>query len=124
MRYLLDSHVFLWWVQADTRLTHRSIETLRRSREVYVSVASIWELALKLAKGKLQEERSLLALTEEFRFRLLAVQPEHAEAAASIPAHHCDPFDHMLLAQAKAEGLTLVTHDSALLRYAVPILLV
>ncbi len=124
IRYLLDSHVFLWWVNADSRLPPEAIERVRRSREVYVSVATVWELGLKIAKGKLQESRSLLALTEEFRFKILPIQPEHAEAAARVSPIHRDPFDHMLLAQAKVEGLTLVTHDRILADYGVPVLLV
>ena len=123
-RFLLDSHVFIWWVNADPRLNMRTIESVRRTSDVYVSAATIWELSLKNAKGKLEEKRSLIALAEESGFKLLAVQPEHAEAAATLPYHHRNPFDHMMLAQAKVEGLTLVTHDRILSSYGIAVLLV
>jgi PIN domain nuclease of toxin-antitoxin system len=124
-RLLLDSHVFLWFANANPMLSLDSIEMIRRSRDVYVSAASVWELTVKIAKGKMTESRSLVALAEAFGFILLPVQPLHAEAIRSLgELHHGDPFDHLLLAQAKIEDLTLMTHDMKLARYGVPVILV
>jgi PIN domain nuclease of toxin-antitoxin system len=123
-RFLLDSRVFLWWGTENSPLDQRSIEVIRRSPEVYVSAATIWELSIKKAKGKLLESRSLIALAEEFRFKLLPIQPEHAAAILQLEDHHRAPFGHLLLAQAKVEVLTLVTHDRTLARYGVPVLMV
>ena len=120
---LLDSHIFHWYDTGDSRLRPEIVSYINTHNPVFVSAASIWELTIKRMSGKFQVTGSLLDVAEAHGFQLLAVSAEHAEAIASLPRHHGDPFDHMLLAQAKIEGLTLVTHDEILLRYGVAILL-
>lgn len=123
MRVLLDSHVVVWWaltpgrLRAETRALIASPET-----EVWLSAASIWELGLKIARGK-------LSLGDRFEEKLqadgmeeLAVTIAHARGAAALPPLHADPFDRMLIAQALAEGLVLVTSDREIARYDVPVL--
>ena len=97
---------------------------IRQHELVFVSAASVWELTIKIMSGKLEERRSLLRLTNEFGFTSLPVTSIHAAAIATLPQLHRDPFDRLLLAQAKVEGLTLVTHDRILSDYGVPVLLV
>ena len=120
MRLLLDSHTLLWWFWNSRMLGTLADNAVRSpDNEVLVSAASIWELAIKRTSGKLAAPENLIALCEREGFRLLPIQPTHAESAGSLPMHHRDPFDRMLVAQAQAEGLTIVTADAALRRYGV-----
>lgn len=88
----------------------------------YVSAASIWEIAIKRASGKLRVPDDLLEKVAAARFGELGVSFKHANLAGSLPAHHGDPFDRMLVAQAQSEGLTLVTSDARIAAYDVPVL--
>ena len=120
MRLLLDSHALLWTFWNSPRLGTRARDAIRSpDNEVIVSVASIWELAMKRASGRLEAPSDLVGACEEQRFALLSIEPFHAEQAASLPMHHRDPFDRMLVAQAQMEGLIIVTADAALRRYGV-----
>lgn len=91
---------------------------------VYVSLATAWELAIKVASGKLRSRESFVEAVEANRFRLLPITLDHVDAVATLPspARHRDPFARMLVAQAAHEGLTLVTHDRAIRAYPVPVL--
>ena len=120
---LLDSHVLIWYTDGDARMSDADATMIRKAEYVYVSAATVWELTIKMTLEKLPL-RSVLDLAVEANCTLLPITPEHAQAIASLPRHHGDPFDHLLLAQAKVEGLTLVTHDEILARYGVPVLLV
>jgi PIN domain nuclease of toxin-antitoxin system len=124
MRMLLDTHVVLWSVEAPHRLGPAARADLSdRSHEVLVSVVALWELATKRAIGKLQLD--VVELVDELRSQdidLLPVRPEHALSVADLPLHHRDPFDRMLVAQARHEGLTLVTADRRLEAYSVAVL--
>lgn len=121
-RLLLDTQVFIWWQEESDRLTSRVAARIAASGDVHVSIASAWELAVKRATGKLRLRESFAAALDENRFRLLPVTLEHVERIATMPLHHRDPFDRMLVAQAQHEGMTLVTHDDAIGRYDVPVL--
>jgi PIN domain nuclease of toxin-antitoxin system len=124
MKLLLDSHIFLWYAAPVSPLSDQTFTLIEKADDVFVSAVSIWELSIKAAKGKLPEQRPLSDLARACDFQLLPVMPEHGEAILTLPRHHGDPFDHLLLAQAKVEGLTLVTHDKILSNYEVPVLLV
>ena len=87
--------------------------------DVAVSAASIWELEIKIAAGKLQSDVELLEEIRRVGYRVLPIAAEHGVAAARLPPHHRDPFDRMLIAQAQLEGLTVVTSDPRFERYAV-----
>lgn len=116
-RLLLDTHLLLWAVSAPRKL---SLATRKRldDCEVFVSAASIWEVSIKAALGKLDADPAvLLAEIEPAGFRLLSVTGEHAAAVARLPTIHNDPFDRMLVAQARTEPLILLTNDSVLARY-------
>jgi PIN domain nuclease of toxin-antitoxin system len=116
-RLLLDTHLLLWAVSAPQKL---SLATRKRidACEVFVSAASIWEVSIKAALGKLDADpAALLAEIEPAGFSLLPVTGEHAAAVARLPPIHNDPFDRMLVAQAKTEPLLLLTNDAALAGY-------
>ncbi len=120
MRLLLDSHVLIWWLDDNPRLALQARQAVGDpNNEVFVSVASIWELAIARAKGNTGIPGNLAAACELDRFSLLPIEPFHAEQAAALPRRYGDPFDRMLVAQAQAEGLTIVTQDAAIPRYGV-----
>jgi PIN domain nuclease of toxin-antitoxin system len=118
MRLLLDTHVFLWAVTANRRLKPGTREYLARADAVYVSAASIWEIAIKARLGKIEADATFLAdAIDGSGFRELPVSAHHAAAVAKLPLHHTDPFDRLLLAQAFLEPLRFVTADGALAAY-------
>jgi PIN domain nuclease of toxin-antitoxin system len=122
MKLLLDSHVFLWWQTANPRLDAGLTRVIAEASEVYVSAATAWELGMKVSLGKLTlpepVEDGILAAG----FTELPVRFHHTREAVGLPPHHHDPFDRMLVAQARCEGLTLMTHDAAIARYEVAVL--
>lgn len=123
MRLLLDTHALLWSLGSPDRLPTRVAKALRDpSNSVYVSAASAWEIAIKAALGKLKGDvDEIIGAIAEVGFDELPVTLAHARRVRKLPAHHRDPFDRMLVAQALEEGLALVTHDGALDAYRVPI---
>ena len=119
-RLLLDTHVLLWALESESNLGDDVREALVNPRnDVFVSAVCIWEIAIKRALGKLRAPDHLAATVETAGFSELPVTFVHAEQAGSLPKHHTDPFDRMLVAQAQVEGLTLVTADANIPRYAV-----
>ena len=125
MKFLLDTHCWLWLQTERRRFDQGLLETLADpASERYLSAASAWEIAIKYAVGKLPlPEPPAIYVPERMRlsrFEGLAITPAHALAVAVLPQHHRDPFDRVLVAQAQVEGLTLVTADAILERYDVP----
>jgi PIN domain nuclease of toxin-antitoxin system len=118
---LLDTHVVIWWRSAPERLPDDLKEEMATSPIVLVSVASVWEAAIKTALGRLELPEPLSAGIRRSGFDDLPITSAHAEHAAQLPLHHADPFDRLLIAQAQLEGLELVTHDRVLARYDVPV---
>jgi PIN domain nuclease of toxin-antitoxin system len=110
-RLLLDTHVFLWWQADDRRLRATARTAIRDARIVFVSVASAWEAAVKDGLGKLTLAVGFETGVRQAGFEKLPISFAHAEALVKLPAHHRDPFDRMLIVQAQAESLVLVTHD-------------
>jgi PIN domain nuclease of toxin-antitoxin system len=118
MRLLLDTHVFLWAVTGNRRLKPSAREFLSQADAVYVSAASIWEVAVKARLGKIEADAmSLSSAIESSGFHELPVSARHAAAVAQLPPHHTDPFDRLLLAQAFFEPLRFVTADGTLAAY-------
>ena len=116
-RLLLDTHLLLWAVAGPRKLPAAARKRIDEA-EVYVSVASIWEVSIKSALGKLAADPAeLLAEVEPAGFLLLPVTGEHAAAVAKLPPVHADPFDRILIAQAKTEPLVLLTNDEVVARY-------
>lgn len=118
MRLLDDTHVFLWWCADDRRLGATERGALAdAANEVYLSAASVWEMSIKEALGRLQVPGRVSAAALHLGFEPLPVDFEHAEATSALPPLHRDPFDRMLVAQARVESLTLVTQDPAIRSY-------
>ena len=120
MRLLLDTHVLLWWLANDPALASEGKSAIADPGTiVFVSAASAWEIGIKQALGKLEAPNDLENRVEVNRFEPLPITISHAYSAGTLPRHHDDPFDRMLVAQALAEGLTIVTRDSRLSPYDV-----
>lgn len=124
MRLLLDSHVVLWWLMDDVSLTNETKALIDDEADVYVSAASLWEIAIKQGTGKLVAPDELPERIREAGFVELSVRFDHAVAAGRLPLIHRDPFDRMLVAQARCESLTLATRDLEIRKYDVDVLTV
>ena len=121
---LLDSNIVIWLDRKPGRLPAQTVQQIRSAQHVYVSAVTGWELSIKQSLGELSLARPVSEFVRAERMIELPITIEHGEAVQSLPLHHRDPFDRLLLAQTKVERLVLVTGDKFLLRYGVPILLV
>ena len=127
MRLLLDTHALLWAVGAPERLSERvRVALLTHDHQVRVSIASLWEIAIKVSLRRLELSADWRESIDDGRARMgarwLAVESNHCGWVAQLPWHHRDPFDRMLIAQAMCEDLTLVSRDKLLADYAVRVL--
>jgi PIN domain nuclease of toxin-antitoxin system len=122
VRLLLDTHALLWALAAPARLPRATAAAIRNpSNAVYVSAASVWEVAIKVALGKLKADLDVIVRSvAEVGFEELPITLAHARRVFALPPHHRDPFDRMLVAQALEEGLTVVSRDPSLGAYRVP----
>ena len=121
---LLDTHVLIWWLEKSARLGPRTKKILLSpATRTVVSAASIWEIAIKAGSNRLDLGDHLEAwvprLSSEWGVHLLPITFEHATVTGSLPRHHADPFDRILVAQAQSEGLTILTVDPAIAAYDV-----
>lgn len=124
MRLLLDTHFLLWWLGDDPLLGDRAREAISAPENlIFFSAASIWELRIKEGIGKIELPDDFTDVVLAQAFEPLAVTVRHADALRALPLHHRDPFDRMLVAQARVEGLTILTRDEVIPRYGVPTLL-
>jgi PIN domain nuclease of toxin-antitoxin system len=118
---LLDTHVLLWCLSAPDKLSARTRKRIERADQVvFVSAVSAWEIEIKRALGKLKAPKDLAHQLQAKRFSELPLEVRHTAALSSLPRLHQDPFERMLIAQAMADGLTLVTTDQAIRAYPVP----
>lgn len=121
MRYLLDTHTLLWARAAPDLLSADALAVLESTDNVlYLSVASLWECAIKSSIGKLDVPEDFYR-TVASDYELLGIETSHVEACANLPMHHRDPFDRMLVVQARLGGLILVTRDREIAMYDVQI---
>jgi PIN domain nuclease of toxin-antitoxin system len=121
MDLLLDTHAFIWWDSSDPQLGEEASSAIADpANRIFVSAASIWEIAIKRRLGRLGFTGSPSEAVARNGFLSLSIAAEHAEAAAALPDHHQDPFDRVIVAQAIARQLVLVTADGQIRRYAVP----
>jgi PIN domain nuclease of toxin-antitoxin system len=120
VRILIDTNIFLWWDRQLRSLT-RSLRAAiaNGDNDIFVSAASIWEIAIKGATGKLSFSRSVVDAVSELGFAILPVTGSHAEHAGGLPHHHNDPFDRLIIAQAHLEGMVLGTQDRRMRPYGV-----
>ncbi len=119
MRLLLDTHVLLWLMEDSSRLSREGRALIADASEVYVSSASIWEIAIKSGMGKIKEEAKVIAdKLEATGLKELHVTNKHAIAAGKLPRLHRDPFDRLLVAQAISELMRFLTADKRLTAYS------
>ena len=127
MRLLLDTHIFIWWAEDPDSLSSTALSALEdESNELVLSIASAWEMQIKIQIGKLKLSRSLQGLIASQQqandLQLLPVEFDHVLALGHLPLHHKDPFDRLIIAQAIAEGMTLVSVDTEFPAYPVKLL--
>lgn len=126
MKYLLDTHSFLWWIGNDDRLSDTARDVITdASNEVFFSIASAWEMAIKTGSGKLSVDSDLAGFLKRHLhkndFSVLPVILGHSLQIVKLPHYHRDPFDRMLIAQAQVEKAYLITRDPEIAKYAVNI---
>lgn len=121
MNLLLDTHIALWAIADSPKLPGQARELIAAPRNtVWVSTASLWEITIKHSLGRGDMPVSgpeALRYFQQAGYRLLAVEPEHAVAVGELPHHHADPFDRLLIAQARLEPMRLLTHDTVVASY-------
>jgi PIN domain nuclease of toxin-antitoxin system len=122
VRLLLDSHVVLWWLVDDERLGSRASKAIAEADTVAFSVVTPWELGVKQQRGKIDLPDGYLRPLLDQGFAVVPISLDHVEEVSLLPAHHRDPFDRMLIAQARLEAMTLVSADSAFADYDVELL--
>ncbi|MCB1062541.1 MAG: type II toxin-antitoxin system VapC family toxin [Verrucomicrobiae bacterium] len=123
MKVLVDSHIAVWWLDDPSRLSQRAREVIADpANEVFLSAATVWELGLKIAKGKLLMPVDFTDVLREDGFSDLPITVDHANASIHLPRHHGDPFDRLLIAQAIVDDLVLITRDAAMFEYELALL--
>jgi len=123
MRLLLDTHALIWWLEDSVELSAEARQSIADgSNDVAVSAASAWEMAIKEALGKLSVPSDLAEQIDRSALQALPITIEHAFKAGSLPPHHPDPFDRMLIAQAVIDDWTIVTRDPRFESYGVKVL--
>jgi PIN domain nuclease of toxin-antitoxin system len=120
---LLDTHLVLWWMTGEaSRISKKALAALGSDGiDPIVSAVTIWETAIKRGLGKLDAPGDLLSQLEQAGVELLPITPRHADLVATLPPHHRDPFDRLLVAQATLEGLAVVSDDKSLRRYDIEV---
>jgi len=122
LNLLLDTHIALWAIADSPKLPKKARELIESPKStVWISAATVWEIAIKhsLGRGDMPvSSQNALRYFRESGYRLLHIEPEHATAVENLPAHHADPFDRILVAQALVEPMRLITHDPMVARYS------
>ena len=121
--FLLDTHTLLWWIDADERLGRQARAAIESTHRVLVSDVSLWECAIKVSTGKFEAVPDVLTWFDrhvaEQRFASLAIDKRHLAGVAALPLHHRDPFDRLLVSQARIEGFAVLTDDATISEYGV-----
>ena len=124
MNILLDTHALIWFFDDDKRLSKTAREAIfAPDNMIYVSIASLWEIGIKLSTGKLNSDAGLdgfIEAVDKNGFAPLAISPDHIKVVTELPFIHRDPFDRILIAQAKVENMTIMTVDENIRAYDVP----
>jgi len=123
MKYLLDTHIFIWWLEADKRLNQNLKRVIDNPNNIkFISAASFWEIIIKVHAKKLILKIPVRDILKNFEFEVLNIDLTHILKLEKLPDYHKDPFDRMLIAQAISEGLTIITNDEKIKRYKVKVL--
>ena len=125
MKYLLDTHALLWFLYDDPQLSDETKNVICNAEEVYVSIASLWEIAIKKSIGKLEIDYSIMEIAnvcENNKIKIMPIKPMHLDWIARLPMIHNDPFDRLIISQAKAENLVLISRDSKFSGYNIDLL--
>ena len=118
MRYLLDTHIILWWFSNPELINLQARAIIKdKSNIIFISAASCWEMAIKSSIGRLNLPQQLLTLMTQENFQLLPILPEETLAISDLPLIHSDPFDRLLIMQAKLHDLVLLTRDEQIKKY-------
>lgn len=126
MKYLVDTHAFLWFVFDDPRISNRASSMIEDpGNELWISLASIWEISIKHSLGKLRFDKPLQAFISEHiletNLRVLSIDLSHLLRVNQLAWHHRDPFDRVLVAQCKSEGLQMISQDSVFASYGLDV---
>ena len=123
MNVLLDTHALLWWLDDNSSMSGKARKAIfNPDNIVFVSAVSIWEIRIKEALGKITIPKNFQAVLEEQPFEMLAITVDHAHALCMLPMIHRDPFDRILIAQARIEKLTIITRDGIFKKYRIPLI--
>ncbi len=123
MKYLMDTHALIWFLEGDQRLSITAQRIIcNDDADVYLSIVSLWEMAIKISLGKLELSQSLDQIIDKLpqqKITLLPIQPAHIQALLGLPFEHRDPFDRLLIGQALVEAMRLISNEALFLRYGV-----
>jgi len=127
MKYLLDTHIFLWWNLGNGQLSERVVDTISDgNNEIYLSAVSAWEIAIKVAKKRLtipeEPARFVPSRMQLHGFQPLPIEIRHATQVYNLPRHHADPFDRLLIAQSQIESMPLISVDPEIRKYEVEVI--
>ena len=120
--YLLDTHTLLWFLRDSPQLSKKALGIITTENKVYVSIASLWEIAIKKSIGKLEFEHSIEKIAElchEKDILILQIQPKYFDKVIKLPNIHNDPFDRLIISQAIIENLLIITKDTIIPKYSV-----
>lgn len=120
MNYLLDTHIILWWLTEPEKIAKKARDIISdRGSSIYISSVSFWEMAIKQSIGRLHFPINMIQLVTQQEFEILPIYANECLATSDLPLHHSDPFDRMLIIQAKLQDLILITRDKKLAEYPV-----
>ena len=126
MRLLIDTHILIWFLEGNNLLSGSRRQIIANSQNnVFVSIASLWKMAIKISVGKLTLAKPLADVIKQIAiedFEILPILPEHALQVSTLPFHHRDPFDRIIVAQSQIENLTIITDDNDFKSYGVKVL--
>lgn len=120
--FLVDTQIFIWWMEQNKRLSEDVVALLNDTdKKIYISVASIWEIVIKKANKKLRTPHDIEGGIKEAGFTVLPIEISHVLTVGVLPLHHKDPFDRVLIAQAKVEDIPLITADKNIWKYPIAV---
>ena len=126
MRIVIDTHILIWLLEGDIQLSESRRAILANpTNQIFVSIASLWETAIKISSGKLSLSKPLSQIIDEITDSsslILHIEPEHTLVVSTLPLHHRDPFDRIIISQAQVENLSVMTHDGAFADYGITLL--